>query len=177
MDRAGRRGEPVGCRRPGTGVARVQRRHGQGPCRGRSPSRAALVSDVLQALASLVMVSSRQVPAQPAWLPAWPVGIPAPADAARAGRADLAGRGDLAGEERAGAFAVAHGGDFPHHAALSPVFQCLCAGIRFRPGGPASARVAELPRADLGHRHREHRGAPGMVRLLADPRHASSKRS
>jgi putative DNA primase/helicase len=40
-----------------------------------------LVSDVLQALASLVIVSSRHFPVQPAWLPAWPVGIPAPADA------------------------------------------------------------------------------------------------
>ena len=39
-----------------------------------------VVSDVLQALASLVMVSSRLVPAQPAWLPAWPEGIPAPDD-------------------------------------------------------------------------------------------------
>jgi putative DNA primase/helicase len=38
-----------------------------------------VVSDVLQALASLVMVSSRQVPAQPAWLPAWPERIAAPA--------------------------------------------------------------------------------------------------
>jgi putative DNA primase/helicase len=39
-----------------------------------------LVSDVLQALASLVIVSSRHVSVQPAWLPAWPVGIPAPVD-------------------------------------------------------------------------------------------------
>ncbi len=39
-----------------------------------------LVSDVLQALASLVLVSSRHFPVQPAWLPAWPVGIPAPMD-------------------------------------------------------------------------------------------------
>jgi putative DNA primase/helicase len=37
-----------------------------------------LVSDVLQALASLVIIASRQFPAQPAWLPAWPLGIPAP---------------------------------------------------------------------------------------------------
>ena len=52
-----------------------------------------LVSDVLQALASLVIVPSRQFPVQPAWLPAWPVGIPAPVDATRAGGGDLAGRG------------------------------------------------------------------------------------
>ena len=37
-----------------------------------------LVSDVLQALASLVMVPSRQIPAQPAWLTAWPEGLSAP---------------------------------------------------------------------------------------------------
>jgi putative DNA primase/helicase len=42
-----------------------------------------VVSDVLQALASLVLVSSRQVPFQPAWLPAWPSGVLAPADAQR----------------------------------------------------------------------------------------------
>ncbi len=35
------------------------------------------MSDVLQALASLVIVPSRQIAAQPAWLPAWPSGIPA----------------------------------------------------------------------------------------------------
>jgi putative DNA primase/helicase len=39
-----------------------------------------LVSDVLQALASLVIVSSRHISVQPAWLPAWPVGISAPVD-------------------------------------------------------------------------------------------------
>jgi putative DNA primase/helicase len=41
-----------------------------------------VVSDVLQAMASLVVVSSRQVPAQPAWLPGWPAGIAAPAGSA-----------------------------------------------------------------------------------------------
>ena len=44
-----------------------------------------LVSDVLQALASLVMVSSRQIPPQPAWLPAWPPGVPTPPEAAEHG--------------------------------------------------------------------------------------------
>ena len=51
-----------------------------------------VVSDVLQALASLVMVSSRLVPAQPVWLPAWPEGIAAPLSAPGSGdRAGLAG--------------------------------------------------------------------------------------
>jgi putative DNA primase/helicase len=40
-----------------------------------------LVSDVLQALASLVIISSRHFPVQPTWLPAWPTGIPALGDA------------------------------------------------------------------------------------------------
>ena len=52
-----------------------------------------LVSDVLQALASLVIVPTRQVPAQPAWLPAWPHGVSAPAHSrSRPTRTDLAGR-------------------------------------------------------------------------------------
>ena len=38
-----------------------------------------LVSDTLQALASLLMVPTRQIPTQPAWLPAWPHGVSAPA--------------------------------------------------------------------------------------------------
>ena len=46
-----------------------------------------LVSDVLQALASLVIVPTRQVPAQPAWLAAWPPGIPAPKEAVKRGDA------------------------------------------------------------------------------------------
>lgn len=46
------------------------------------PVSARLVSDVLQALSSLVIVASRQVPAQPAWLPAWPPGVPAPPESA-----------------------------------------------------------------------------------------------
>jgi putative DNA primase/helicase len=45
------------------------------------PVTSRLVGDVLQALASLVLVSSWHIPAQPAWLPAWPVGTPDPADA------------------------------------------------------------------------------------------------
>jgi putative DNA primase/helicase len=36
------------------------------------PVTSRLVSDVLQALASLVMIPTRLVPVQPAWLPAWP---------------------------------------------------------------------------------------------------------
>jgi putative DNA primase/helicase len=58
-------------------------RSGSGPVRSKSVARpipvsGRLVSDTLQALASLLMVPTRQVPAQPAWLPAWPHGVPAP---------------------------------------------------------------------------------------------------
>jgi putative DNA primase/helicase len=42
------------------------------------PVTSRLVSDTLQALASLLMVPTRQVPVQPAWLPAWPLGMSAP---------------------------------------------------------------------------------------------------
>jgi putative DNA primase/helicase len=34
-----------------------------------------IVSDVMQALASLVVVSTREVPSQPAWIPAWPISL------------------------------------------------------------------------------------------------------
>ena len=37
-----------------------------------------LVSDTLLALTSLLMVPTRQVPSQPAWLPVWPHGAPGP---------------------------------------------------------------------------------------------------
>jgi putative DNA primase/helicase len=75
--------DPQTGREPRSDVADPKART-TGPAAGRPktlprplPVTSRLVSDVLQALASLVVVSSRQVPAQPAWLPAWPAGIPA----------------------------------------------------------------------------------------------------
>jgi putative DNA primase/helicase len=59
------------------GVATVRSRSIPRPI----PVTSRLVSDVLQALASLVIVPSRHVPAQPAWLPAWPAGTHGPLDA------------------------------------------------------------------------------------------------
>jgi putative DNA primase/helicase len=61
-----------------------------GACSARSgsphrpiPVTSRLVTDVLQALASLVLVPTRSVPAQPAWLPSRPPGLfPAPGDMA-----------------------------------------------------------------------------------------------
>jgi putative DNA primase/helicase len=57
----------VGSRSPQFAIARAR------PIPRPIPVTSRLVSDVLQALASLVMVSTRLVPVQPAWLPAWPV--------------------------------------------------------------------------------------------------------
>jgi putative DNA primase/helicase len=68
--RASARGEIAG--RSGSGLVRSKSVARPIPVTGR------LVSDTLQALASLLMVPTRQVPAQPAWLPAWPHGVPAP---------------------------------------------------------------------------------------------------
>ena len=88
------------------------------------------MSDVLQALASLVIVPSRQVPAQPAWLPAWPVGNPR-ADECDSSEDEATWPAD---EILPAKNALVHlpslmEGDSPHHAAHSPVLQCLCAGI------------------------------------------------
>ncbi len=69
---------------PGTGTgAEPPRRSGAAATRvvpRPIPVTGRVVSDVLQALASLVMVSSRTVPMQPAWIPAWPSGLAAPGD-------------------------------------------------------------------------------------------------
>ena len=68
--RAIARGEIAG--RSGSGLARAKSVARPIPVTGR------LVSDTLLALASLLMVPTRQVPAQPAWLPAWPHGVSGP---------------------------------------------------------------------------------------------------
>jgi putative DNA primase/helicase len=58
----------AGARVPSPALSRVRSTPRPIPVTGR------LVSDVLLALASLVMVMTRQVTAQPAWLPGWPPG-------------------------------------------------------------------------------------------------------
>ena len=135
-----------------------------------------LVSDVLQALASLVMVPSRQIPAQPAWLPAWPVGLSAPEGLTR-GRMSRPGRPTRSCRRRMPWCICRRSWRGIAHSTppIAVFFNAYALEYDFDPGGPASPRVAELPRADLGARHRKHRGASGMVRLPADPRYEAAK--
>jgi putative DNA primase/helicase len=70
---------------PGAAIDGPLRSRSAAP-RSKSPRRpipvtSRLVGDVLQAIASLVMVPIRQVPTQPIWLAAWPAGIPQPGQA------------------------------------------------------------------------------------------------
>ncbi len=64
-----RAGGALGTRGP---ISRSKSLHRPIPVTGR------LVADVLQALASLVLVPTRAVPSQPAWLPSRPLGLSAP---------------------------------------------------------------------------------------------------
>ena len=134
-----------------------------------------LVSDVLQALASLVMVPSRQIPAQPAWLTAWPEGLSAPEGLPLAVEPAWP-----AGEILAARNALVHLPSLvqgiAHSTPPSPCFfNAYGARIWFRSRSPGTPRVAGLSRADLGARYRKHFGSPRMVRLSANPRYAAAK--
>ena len=149
-----------------SGLARTTVRSRSLPHSGHRP----VGSDVLQR--GVWSSSSRQVPAQPAWLPAWPPGMrlretgTLEHDNTLAGRARRCRRGTLwstchrwcrARLHRA----ASHGSSTPSPSSTT------------RPRAKRTAGADFLDQ--VWERRREHRGPAGVVRLPADARHRQQK--